>query len=505
MIKIYSKHINQCKFKCRIAIQFFVFTLLLAGHHATADVRTQADSATELRQAIDKLSSRSGPPGAHRSASEMIPLSLLQSSIWDRLSANFQFARLEHPTIQAQVEFMQQGLYSLTSNLRDASPFLYFIVDEIDRAGLPLDIALLPLVESAFDPLALSNQSAAGLWQFIPATAKDYGLKSNQWYDGRNDVVASTHAAIRYLKRLNQSFDGDWLLALAAYNTGPGNVRIAMQKAKSAGLEPNFWNLKLAKETRDYVPRLIAVNKMITNPHPYGLYLPELKNTKKINTISVGRPISLETAASFANISEKQLRRLNPGYLTGEIPLGGPYHLTIPVEATEQLISQLNKRKLNSAEKTDASTHASAHVNLPPDSSSMSATKNHQGYDFIPYKKYVYKTHTVKRGDNLWDISRTMNTGMDQLMAWNGKTPDTARLHPGEKMIAAFITEENPEDVTGKLINYRVSPNDTLITISDKFGVAISQLKKWNPALWNKNHLRPGQPLKIPVQTSSDL
>ena len=212
---------------------------------------------------------------------------------------------------------MQSGLRSLRSNLIDASPYLYYIADQLDRSGVPMDIALLPLIESAFNPTALSDQSAVGIWQFIPATASHYGLSVKKHHDQRKDVIASTTAAVRYLSDLHRQFEGDWLLALAAYNTGPGNVRAAMRKAVKRGLEPTYWNLKLSKETSNYVPRLIAATKMISNPEVYGLMLPPLANQKQIESVSVGRRISIQQVAELTDISMEEVKYLNPGLHRG--------------------------------------------------------------------------------------------------------------------------------------------------------------------------------------------
>lgn len=509
MINSNTSHHSYCKISCQFGTLLLLLLSMLFVPFANASTPVEPTTKTELQQAIKKLTARSGPPGAYREdLSELSPLSLIQFSLWQRLRSNFEFTYLEHPTIDAQVEFMQEGLQSLTSNLRDSSNFLFFIVDEIDRAGLPLDIALLPLVESAFDPLAESSQDAAGLWQFIPATADDYGLLRNEWYDGRNDAIESTHAAIRYLKRLHKSFDGDWLLALAAYNTGPGNVRYAMQRAKNSGLEPSFWNLRLAKETRDYVPRLIAVNKMISDPEFYGLDLPELHNRKQIDTVAIGRPLSFELAAELAGISEKKIRSLNTGYLQGNIPIGGPYHLTVPAGTSRQLLAELSTRKLNLSNDTQARPDGlqTKYPQLAAHPTNSRVTTHYNTASntiYKPYKKYVYESHIVKPGDNLWNISRSMNTNVDTLMDWNRKSQGSAKLQPGDKMIVAYLNKEPDNDIKQKLINYRVTESDTLFTITDHFNLSISELKRWNPALWQKNHLQAGQAIKIPIQTSA--
>ena len=502
---------NRCQDRLLITLLLTLFTLQPVHAELRGDAPSNAQpTTTQLEQAIRKLAARSGPPGAYRNnLTKLNQLSLIHTSLWQRMRKQFEFTHLEHPTIQSQIEFMQEGLHSLVSNLHDATPYLFFIVDEIERADLPLDIALLPLVESAFDPLAKSAQHASGLWQFIPSTADDYDLIRNQWYDGRNDVVASTKAAVRYLKRLQKSFDGDWLLALAAYNTGPGNVRHAMRKAEKAGLEPTFWNLQLARETRDYVPRLLAVNKMISDPAAYGLSLPSLPNHKIIDTISVGRPLTLAKAARLANIPLKQMLSLNTGYLDNRIPLGGPYHLTVPADKSKPLLDELNKRKLNLAAPDDfpteqtPSTQSPTTSQLTPAATTVITANGQSAPEFKPFKKYVYESHIVKRGDNLWEISKDMKTSVETLKKWNGKPSETAKLQPGDRMIVAYVDEESATETDQKLINYRVSTADTLFTITDRFNISISTLKKWNPALWEKDHVQAGQAIKIPIQTST--
>jgi len=261
-------------------------------------------SPNNLSESVRELSSRNGPPGAFRSIEDLQILPLSHHSLWDRLRDGFEFAELEHHKIDLQIEFLQNGIRSLHANLTAARPYLRHIVDQVERAGMPIDIAMLPLVESAFNPHAKSSQNALGLWQFIPDTGTLFGLDENDWYSGRKDVIASTEAALKYLRRLHKTFDGDWLLALAAYNTGQGNVRSAIKRAKKRGLVPDFWNLRLAKETRDYVPRLIAVSKMIREPEAYGIILPPLSDRKSVRTVNLDKAISVEQLAEMVHMGQ---------------------------------------------------------------------------------------------------------------------------------------------------------------------------------------------------------
>ena len=498
MNTVYRRWLSYRRLKNLIVLALALWATLLS-----AGVTANTGGRTELMQAIAELNARSGPPGAYLNReSALMPAGLMQESLWQRLQSRFQFAHLEHPNIDAQLDYFTSALYSLRSNLIDAKPFLYFIADEIDRAGLPLDLALLPLVESAYNPHAHSNRDAVGIWQFIPGTAQIFGLTINEGYDGRKDVVASTRAAIKYLKRLNKTFDGDWLLAMAAYNTGPSNVRAAMSRAKKAGLEPTFWNLGLASETRNYVPRIIAATKLITDPLRFGLELPELANSKAIASVSVGRPMSLAQVATLVDVSEKELAAINPGHLQREIPRGGPYEIAVPANYAESLISHLNNGKLGNpvaaASNTQQMLASAAAFSDPP---LYGDAGNGTGqYPFKPYKKYVYRSHVVEPGESLWKISRDMRTDIDTLADWNGNAGKT--LQPGNRMIVAFIDEETHADLSPKLLNYRVHANDSLISIVDKFNLSIGELKKWNPALWHRNSLQPGQSIKIPVSTT---
>ena len=225
--------------------------------------------------------------------SEFVPLSLLSESFWKRFQQSLTFSEVDNARIEKQVQLMQSGITALESNLNRAKPYLFYIADQLERAEIPLDIALLPLIESAFDPFALSSKGAVGYWQFIPATARHYGISINKNIDQRQDVIASTSAAIRYLRHLYKTFDQDWFLALAAYNTGPKNIRAAMQKAVARGLEPSYWNLRLSKETSNYVPKLIAAIKIINDPETFGLTLPLIPDRKIIDTVTAEKRVSL--------------------------------------------------------------------------------------------------------------------------------------------------------------------------------------------------------------------
>lgn len=480
-----------------------VLTLFISTSTGTA-----GNTRSELELAIANLTARTGPPAAHTDENSiLLPPGLVQHNLWQRLTSRFEFTDIEHPDISEQIDYFRSGLYSLRSNLASAKPFLYFIADELDRADLPLDLILLPLVESAYNPHARSGRNAVGIWQFIPPTAEYFGLQVNDHYDGRKDIVTSTRAAISYLKKLHRTFDGDWLLAMAAYNTGPNNVRAAIAKAVAKGDEPIFWNLRLAKETRDYVPRILAAVKMIAAAETHGLELPNIANRKIIDIISIGRPLPFTQIAKITNLSVEKIALLNPGHSDQRVPIGGPYHITIPSHHSGSLIDAIKDDKLGSA-AIPVPPDDGVPVAIPgndevkyqvvPDAYLPDTTKP---APFKPYKKYIYQSHVVERGENLWKIARKMRTDVATLRRWNGDSDKP--LQPGDNLIAAYLRDEESSAQQPRVLSYRVHASDTLTSISDKFDVKISELKKQNPALWHTNQTQTGQLLRIPVATSS--
>ncbi len=495
------------------ALQYIVCIFALATF--TFAGKSLADATQVGRSTVNPMASTNLPTPTtdhsilrtpQSSLSEFVPLEILNESLWQRLGDGFEFSAIENSRIDKQLLFLQSGLRSLRSNLIDASPYLYYIADQLDRSGVPMDIALLPLIESAFNPTALSDQSAVGIWQFIPATASHYGLSVKKHHDQRKDVIASTTAAVRYLSDLHRQFEGDWLLALAAYNTGPGNVRAAMRKAVKRGLEPTYWNLKLSKETSNYVPRLIAATKMISNPEVYGLMLPPLANQKQIESVSVGRRISIQQVAELTDISMEEVKYLNPGLHRGLTPIDGPHRLILPVETIPQLLTELAKLKRQPLVNTNSHpTSVKRDTNEPYtiDSKVLATSAIPDSPPYTSYKTYHYKTHTVESGDSLWKVSRKLDVDIETLQQWNDLEPGEP-IRAGDKLSVAYITKETIPTSSTNLINYRVFATDSLTSIADKFNLHIGDIKKWNSALQHKNHIQPGQILRIPIQPPSD-
>ena len=271
--------------------------------------------------------------------------------------------------IDKQINWYAQRPTYLQQVAERARPYLYHIVSGLSANHLPADLALLPIVESAYQPTAESPKSAAGLWQFIPSTGLDFDLAQDENYDQRLDIDTSTQAAIRYLAMLKRHFNGDWLLALAAYNCGQGRVDDAIASNKASGLPTDYWSLHLPEETQDYVPRFLALSSIFANPTAYGLKLPTIKNEPYFVKVKVDRKFDIEYLANkefahiaeLANLSYEQFAQLNPGYLKPKPSVDGPFTLLLPADNAKHLHQHLSYVARFLAEPVVADTRSVLH------------------------------------------------------------------------------------------------------------------------------------------------
>ena len=419
-----------------------------------------------------------------------------------------------------------------------AEPFLYLIVEQIEEADMPLDLALLPIVESAFDPFAYSHGRAAGMWQFIPGTGKRFGMKQTWWYDGRRDVVQSTEGAIKYLNYLLKYFDGNWLHALAAYNSGEGRVAKAIRKNKRAGKSTDFWSLDLPKETRAYVPKLLALVDILKKHEEYNFEWPVIANEPVTQPVDIGTQIDLALAADMAGLSLEALHALNPGFNRWATDPDGPHRLILPLDKVQTFQDALAK--------TDDSERLNwvRHKVKSGDSLLKLAKKYHTTVDIIQnvndmrgnviiagdyllvpvalksLDKYslsqeqrLAKTqarvrgsyqlsHVVERGDTMWDLSMKYKVNVRSLAKWNGMAP-TDMLMPGKKLVIWVnqVSDSQRQNAVMRSLTYTVRRGDSLARIAGKFKVKISDIQKWNQINPNK-YLQPGQKLKIYVDVT---
>ncbi len=252
--------------------------------------------------------------------------------LFDRMRAGFTFDEVQEPAIDQQLAWCERNPDYLERVFQRGQRYMYHVVTEVEARGMPLEFALLPVVESAYEPFAYSVSRAAGLWQFIPDTGRRFGLKQNWWFDGRRDVIESTRAALDYLQALRDQFDGDWLLAIAAYNVGENSVQRELDYNRNHGKPTDFWHLKLPAETRAYVPKLLAMKRLMAEPERYGLEFAAIPNEPYFAVIDTNSQIDLKIAAQLAGTSYDELVALNPGYNRWATDPEGPHRMLVPID-----------------------------------------------------------------------------------------------------------------------------------------------------------------------------
>ena len=349
---------------------------------------------------------------------------------------------------------------------------MYLIVEQIKKRKMPMELVLLPIVESAFDPHATSSANAAGLWQIVPSTGRNYGLKQNQWYDGRRDVVASTKAALDMMERLNKMFDGDWLLTVAAYNSGEGRVMQAVKANKAKGKPTNFWALSLPRETSIYVPKMLALGDLIKNSKKYGITLPEPDKDRALARVDVGQQIELTQAAEMAGMSLTKLKSFNSGYKRNvTAPAGhGPRYIMLPKAHAEQLKDSLADTDIAAVQPTKLAQN------------STKSASNSQ-----------YK---VRPGDTLSTIAKRLNIKTSDLQSWNNLSAKST-LKVGQTLQLASNTK------TSNSITYQVRKGDSFASIAKRHGVNTDDVMRWNSVVSKANSLQPGLKLTLFVNGKS--
>jgi membrane-bound lytic murein transglycosylase D len=386
---------------------------------------------------------------------------VVEPDLLTRLRSRFAWEIKDDAAVQREVAWYAKNQAYLDRVFTRGDLYLHHIVGELESRGMPAELALLPVVESAFDPFAYSHGRASGLWQIIPGTGKRLGLAQNWWFDGRRDVLESTRAALDYLEDLNRQFDGDWLLAVAGYNSGEGNVARALKKAAAAGKPQDFWGIKnyLPPETRTYVPRLLAIAALVGNPEAFGVTLPELSNEPRFAVVETGGQIDMALAAELAGIKSDALYALNPGINRWATDPDGPHRLLLPMtqapefttalaalgprelvqwtrhkvksgetvagiaeryQTTPAVLRQVNGFRGNTIRAGDYLMIPTATQSLASYTQSADARAERQQ---STARNGERRTHVVQPGESLWSISQAYGVGMRNLASWNAMAP----------------------------------------------------------------------------------
>jgi membrane-bound lytic murein transglycosylase D len=458
--------------------------------------------------------------------------------VFDRIRAGFKLEDVESRQIDQQLAFFANNPAYLERVFGRASLYMHHIVQEIEARGMPLELALLPVIESAFEPYARSWATANGLWQFMPGTGERFGLKQDWWYDGRRDVLASTKAALDYLQYMHDEFFDDWLLAIAAYNCGEFRVQREVKKNRALGKPVDFFSLRLPSETRAYVPKLMAMRRLVANPEDYGIAFSPIPNEPYFTKVETGGQLDLTLAAELAGITLDEVYELNPGFHRWATDPAGPHFLLLPRDTADAF--KRNLEMLSPDERVRVSLHTvqkgesiasiaakyktqaivvrdmnsleagaplvegaelrvpTAVVNLPA-KVMLAAARVDGGADRRGRRPTV---HVVRSGDSLWRIAKRHRMDVNTLARLNNmRTSDTLRA--GQKLVlnrgASGGQKASVASGDARQVSYKVRRGDTLSRIAKVFGVTVSDLVSWNGITRNST-LRPGQRLMVSVR-----
>jgi len=480
----------------------------------------------QIEEAMETLDAQPGHRLVRELGADGAPLPET-GDLFERIRNGYSLADVDHPHVEMELRWFARHPDYLDRTFKRGERYLYHIVQEIEARGMPLELALLPVVESAFNPVAYSRARASGLWQFISATGRRYGLKQNWYYDGRRDVVASTNAALDYLQFLADEFDGDWLLAVAAYNCGEARVAREVKKNLKAGKPTDYFSLRLPRETRAYVPKLLAMRRIVGDPTAYGLAFAPIPNAPYFVKVDVGGQLDLQVAAELAELPKEELLALNPAFNHWVTDPDGPHHILVPLDRQERFTAGI--AALPAEERVRVVHHRvrrgdtlggiadkyGVSVAALKIANKIRGTLIYPGQELMiaatpkalqrsaqlatladePLRRPSSGKHVVRRGDTLWSIARRHGVSINHLASSNGlarngtlsigqvlSIPGTARLASADAGSVARST------------TYVVRRGDSLSIIADKFRVRLSDLLGWNN-LTSRSIIRPGQRL----------
>ena len=486
----------------------------------------------QIEEAIEALDAQSGPRLVGQLGADGAPLPE-GGDLFDRIRKGYTIADVDHPSVDLELRWFVNHPDYLDRTFKRGERYLHHIVGELEARNMPLELALLPIVESAFNPVAYSRARASGLWQFISETGRRYGLKQNWYYDGRRDVIASTSAALDYLQVLADEFDGDWLLAIAAYNCGEGRVAREVEKNLRAGKPTDYFSLKLPRETKAYVPKLLAMRRIVLDPAAQGLAFAPIPNAPYFTKVDVGGQLDLHVAAELADMSKEELLALNPAFNHWVTDPEGPHHILVPLDRQERFTAGIaslppeervrivyhrvrrgdtlggiadkygiSVAALKTANKIRGTTiHPGQELLIAaaPKGMTLARAQVAELEEAIEEKPARRRgpsdKHVVRRGDTLWSIAKIHGVAMERLANSNHLEPnDTLTVGqvlsiPGTAKLAS--TDGNAVE---RSTTYVVRSGDSLYTIANKFRVRLTDLLGWNN-LTKRSVIKPGQRL----------
>ena len=464
-----------------------------------------------------------------------------QSNLWFYIANQQKLGIKDNPRIQQQLNWFKKHPDYLARISERAQPYLYLVVQEIEKEGLPIEIALLPIVESGYYPFSYSHGTAVGVWQFIPSTGRLYGLDQDWWHEDRRHILNSTRAAARYLKDLSKMFNGDWMLAVAAYNAGPGRIQNAVKINQKARKQTDYWSLDLPKETERYIPKLLALSMIVKDPSKFGQQLTPIDNSKFLEVVELNSQFDLALIAQWTGLSIDEIYTYNPGLRRWATPVSLPYELLLPVSTVKSFEDNLEKagkmpriswlrHQIKSgdsliylAKKYKTTVDQIRSVNeLQSDLIRageyliVPLAQENEGYYSLSEKqreksrlnteknaeKIIYK---VVSGDSLWKIAVQFDTTVNNLVRWN--QIDLSSPLKVDKELVIWVEGNNKTELaeitrTGididKKVTYMVRAGDNLSKVASKYSVKVKDILSWNNIKESKI-LRPGQKLLIKV------
>jgi len=508
----------------------FSLTLLALGFSCPTFATESTASAQTLEWGHDASS--------YTTASvDEAPAEISQDDVWQRIRGGFKIddAASRNPLVAVHESWYAARPDYLRRMVDRSRSYLYHIVEEVDRRSMPMEIALLPMIESAFKSTALSTSSASGIWQFIPSTGRHYGLRQDAWYDGRRDFPAATNAALDYLSKLYLDF-GDWQLALAAYNCGEGCVARAIEKNVLQGLPTDYASLALPAETRHYVPKLLAIKQMIRAPEQFGIAIDALPNQPYFKQVTVHANLDMHSAARLADMNSDDFMALNAAFPRKLIRSDTPVNLLVPVDKTDHFQRNLEagnwdswqpyhakrgERPEDIARRFDVSVerlgeHNQLHLKrgklvraqtilVPVRGAGAAAmdSANEPAAAATPNPD----SHVVQRGETLFGVARRYGLSAAQLVEANPgidlnlqvgqqiQLPSDAAARQAETIQPA--RPDTRARSSAAPTRYTVKRGDTLHAIAQRFEVSLADLKAWNPACGKDGKVLAGQTLVV--------